>query len=67
MDEIISQKANPVFVIVKNKNADNANYNDDIYKRLIILDKGVKYSLYVDKSSYPLPPCDCDCLVPDEE
>lgn len=67
LDEIISQKANPVFVIVKNKNADNANYNDDIYKRLIILDKGVKYSLYVDKSSYPLPPCDCDCLVPDEE
>ncbi|MBP7212172.1 glycosyltransferase family 39 protein [bacterium] len=49
LDIHLSYKASPVYVIVKNKNLRDAKYKQKIDKRLEILEKGEKYSLYVKK------------------
>ena len=48
LDELLLYKKGPTFVIVKNKNMDgNEKYSNEITKRLELLEKGEKYSLYV--------------------
>lgn len=48
LDQILEYKGGPTFVIVKNKNFDNDdNYRKELEKRLELVQKGERYSLYV--------------------
>lgn len=48
LDELLKYNEGPTFVIVKNKNfEDNPEYKKEIQKRLELIQKGQKYSLYV--------------------
>lgn len=48
LDRLLAYKGGPTFVIVKNKNFDNdSNYRKELDKRLKLLNRGEKYSLYV--------------------
>ena len=47
LDEAIGYKDGPTFVIVKNVNLENADYDKKIKKRLEFVHKGERYSLFV--------------------
>lgn len=48
LDELLKYNNGPTFVIIKNKNfKDNPEYKKEIEKRLELVQKGEKYSLYV--------------------
>ena len=49
LENHISIKFMPVYVIVKNKEVKNGNYKDTLEKNLYLLHEGTKYSLYVNK------------------
>lgn len=50
LNSIISSKYVPVYVIVKNKEVKNGNYQDKLDEKLYLLQEGTKYSLYVNKN-----------------
>lgn len=48
LDKLLMYKGGPTFVIVKNKNfAEDENYRKELEKRLKLINRGDKYSLYV--------------------
>lgn len=48
LDNLLKYKDGPTFVIIKNKNfKDNPEYKKEVEKRLELLQRGEKYSLYV--------------------
>lgn len=49
LDKKLGKKKHDVFVIVKNKNLNDANYKKEIQKRLTIYKAGERYSLYSKK------------------
>lgn len=52
LDKLLEYKNGPTFVIVKNKNFDDNNdYRNKLEKRLNLVERGDRYSLYVQRAS----------------